>query len=110
MIFSEIFEDFTNLKLRWKILSVIGIISSVIVIILVVILILLFKTDLLQVDELDSSGIDLKKYDEFFETTTGKSNDFPVVVSKNSEVLDLGVVVNMDLLKIKVHQVLEEDS
>lgn len=63
-MFSELFNDFMKLDLKWRVMVFIGGVSSIIVIILCILFIVIFKTDLIQID---LEEVNLDKYDNLFE-------------------------------------------
>jgi len=65
-------SSFTDLKLKWKILVVIGIIALFISITLAIILILIFETDLIPIESLINTNKNLDKFDYLFDDVLEK--------------------------------------
>ena len=66
--------SFLELKLKWKILVVIGIIALIISVILAIILIIIFETDLIPMASVFHNEQNLDKYDYLFDKTEDKNS------------------------------------
>ena len=91
-------QQFSDLDIKWKILIIIGILALIICITLSIVLILIFKSDVIPVDNI-SHVEDISEFDDFFNDLDNKNVDGNIPDKNTSD----EIKKDLDNLKEKIN-------